>query len=213
MNQETVHRLSQYKSVLQKLKSLGFVRVFSDNLGDALGISSSLVRKDFSSFGLTGNKRGGYRVDELIEKLEAIFGKNDAKKVVLVGCGKIGTALINYNGFIREGIRILAGFDIDESVINPEGSFPIYDMNQLESFVKKNKVQLAVMTVPENVASRVLERLVACGIEGVLNFTPLQLKSTESCVIQNINLALELEKLFYMVVLKSRAGKPESATI
>ncbi|MFC1467542.1 redox-sensing transcriptional repressor Rex [Verrucomicrobiota bacterium] len=199
MNKETIHRLSQYKSVLYKLKSLGLVKVFSDNLGDALGISSSLVRKDFSAFGLTGNKRGGYQVDDLIEKMDAIFGKNEEKKIIIVGCGKIGTALINYSGFSRENIKALAGFDTDPSVIDPGGVFPIYDVSKMEEFIKREGIEIAVMTVPEGSASRTLDQLIACGIKGVLNFTPLQMKSRENCIIHNINIALQIENLFYLV--------------
>ena len=99
MNIEIIKRLSQYKSVLQKLKTLGFVKVFSDNLGDAIGVSSSLVRRDFTAFGLTGNKRGGYNIDELITRLNTILGKEDVQRIIIVGCGKIGTALMNYTGF------------------------------------------------------------------------------------------------------------------
>ncbi|AKJ63663.1 redox-sensing transcriptional repressor Rex [Kiritimatiella glycovorans] len=207
MNRETVQRLSQYKNVLHKLKSLGFVRVFSDNLADALGVSASLVRKDFSTFGFTGNKRGGYRIDELLEKMDRLFGKNEIKRIVVVGCGKIGMALINHHGFAREGIRVLAGFDTDPEVINPEASFPIYDVSELPEFVKREKISVAAMAVPEGAAGRVLDTLVECGIHGVLNFTPLQLKSREDCVIHNINIAMEIEKLFYLLRFNENAGQ------
>ncbi len=199
MNKETIHRLSQYKSVLHKLKSLGLVKVFSDNLGDALGISSSLVRKDFSAFGLTGNKRGGYQVDDLIEKMDTIFGRNEDKKIIIVGCGKIGTALINYNGFSRENIKAIAGFDTDPSVIDPNGIFPIYDISKMDDFIKREEIEIAVLAVPEMAATRTLEQMISCGIKGVLNFTPQQLKSRENCIIQNINIALQIENLFYLV--------------
>jgi redox-sensing transcriptional repressor len=212
MNRETIHRLSQYKNILHKLKSLGFVKVFSDNLADSLGVSSSLVRKDFSAFGLSGNKRGGYRVDDLIEKMDALFGRNEPKKIIIIGCGKIGTALINYHGFARESIKVMAGFDTDPNVINPEGAFPVYEMSRLPDYIRENDIQVAVMTVPEGAAGRLLDQLVTCGIRAVLNFTPLQLRNRENCIIHNINIALEIENLFYLLRFEQQESATQSET-
>lgn len=199
MHKDMIQRLSKYKSLLYKIKSLGFVKVFSDNLGDAVGISSALVRKDFSTVGLSGNRRGGYKIDDLIERLNKILGKDEVQKIVIVGCGKIGTALINYNGFEREGIKVVAGFDIRSELVNPQAPIPVYDMGELPAFARKNDIHIAVMTVPEEAAAQVLDTLVAAGIKGVLNFTPIQLKGSEKCWINNINIALEIENLFYFV--------------
>ncbi len=199
MHKDMIQRLSKYKSLLYKIKSLGFVKVFSDNLGDAVGISSALVRKDFSTVGLSGNRRGGYRIDDLIERLSKILGKDEVQKIIIVGCGKIGTALINYSGFAREGIKVVAGFDIRPELINPQAPIPVYDMGELPAFAKKNDIHIAVMTVPEGAAAQVLDAMVAAGIKGVLNFTPIQLKGSEKCWINNINIALEIENLFYFV--------------
>ena len=97
-NQEVIRRLSRYRNVMRKMKGLGLVKVFSDNLADAVGVSSSLVRKDFSMFNLTGNKRGGYRIDDLVAKLNVLLGKDKKQKIVIIGCGKLGQALMNHNG-------------------------------------------------------------------------------------------------------------------
>ncbi|MCF7853451.1 MAG: redox-sensing transcriptional repressor Rex [Candidatus Pacebacteria bacterium] len=199
-----VERLSSYRSVLCKLKTLGFVKVFSDNLGDALGISASQVRKDFSQFELKGNKKGGYQVDELIERLNEILGKNEVQDIIIVGCGKIGTALMNYNRFTSEGIRVVAGFDTDPTVIRPDARIPVLDLSELESFVERHGIRIAIMTVPEPPAPQVYERLVNAGIEGILNFTPMQLRSSGSCLIQNVNIEREIENLFYFINLQNR---------
>lgn len=198
-SREMVQRLSNYRSVLCKLRTLGFVRVFSDNLGDALGISSSQVRKDFSQFGLTGNKKGGYHVEGLIDKLNVILGKNEVQKIIVVGCGKIGTALMNYNGFTRESIRVVAGFDTDPTIINPKSLIPVYDLADLKEFVEREEVRVAIITTPESGSSRVYEILEESGVNGILNFTPVQLKGTERCVIHNVNIEQEIENLFYFV--------------
>jgi redox-sensing transcriptional repressor len=198
-NNDTIRRLSRYKTVVKKLKSLGFVKVFSDNLGDSLGISSSLVRKDFATFGITGNKRGGYQVDELLEKLYQILGKNKPQKIIIVGCGKIGTALIDYNNFKQDGIKVIAGFDVAHEVINPEASVPIYDINDLPEFIKAEGIQVGILAVPESAAPSILDMMIAAGIRGVLNFAPIQLKGPDHCVIHNINIRMEIEHMFCLL--------------
>ncbi|MDD5440372.1 MAG: winged-helix domain-containing protein, partial [Candidatus Omnitrophica bacterium] len=111
INKNVIIRLSRYKNALVRLKYMGFVKVFSDNLADSIGVTPSVVRKDFSMFDLCGNKRGGYNIEELLRKLNSILGKNEIQKVILAGAGKLGTALLKYKGFEKEGIRISACFD------------------------------------------------------------------------------------------------------
>jgi redox-sensing transcriptional repressor len=207
MSQDSVQRLSKYRNVLYKLKGLGFVRVFSDNLGDALEISPALVRKDFSQFNLTGNKRGGYQIDGLLEKLNRLLGKDKPHKIVIIGCGKIGQALMNYHGFAREGIRVVAGFDVDPAVINPTAKVPIYDTRELKAFAKREGIKIAILAVPDGAATHVLDLVHACDIKGVLNFAPLQLKGSEKCSIRNINIGMEIENLFYFLRFSGKLGE------
>lgn len=199
MNKELVLRLLKYKRLLQQLKSLGFVKVFSNNLGDAIGVSPALVRKDFSVLSLSGNKRGGYHIDTLVERLNEVLGKNEKQDVVLVGCGKIGTALMQYREFERQGIRIVAGFDKDPQHVQNPTKTPVFTDRQLEEYVAKHDIRIAVVAVPEESAADVAERLQHAGIKGILNFAPVELKSTEQCIINNVNIGLELENLFFMV--------------
>lgn len=198
INDETVTRFIKYNRILSQLKSLGMARVFSNNLGDALGITPALVRKDFSRFDLTGNKRGGYEIDVLIEKLDILLGGKDVENMVIVGCGHIAKALINHVDFIKDGGKIVAGFDIypqDEKFKN----IPIYKTEILPTYIKEHKIRTAILTVPEEAAANMHEKLLALGIKGVLNFTPVELKSTESCIVNNVNIGLEIKKLTYLV--------------
>jgi redox-sensing transcriptional repressor len=206
MNRELVVRLSSYKSVLYKLKSLGFVRVFSDNLADAAGVTAALVRKDFSLAGMTGHKRGGYQIDQLLERLEAVLGKNDIQRIIMVGCGKIGTALANYNGFARENIKVVAGFDVRPASELTAFPVPVFPIDDIPAFVRREKIKVAILAVPENAAMPCLTALKQAGLRGVLNFAPVQLRGDETCVIQNINIALEIENLFCYIRF---AGKKE----
>jgi len=202
-----IQRLSQYRNALGRFKTLGFVKVFSDNLADAVGVTSVQVRKDFSLFGISGNKKGGYKIDQLIEQLNAILGKNDVQKVILVGSGNIGAALMKYKGFENEGIKIVAGFDINPARYQPEGPIPILPMEDLREFIKNNQIRIGIIAVPDVAAPQVFDMLVAAGIQGVLNFAPIRLRETDTVVVNNVNIALELENLIYFVNVVQKAKK------
>ncbi len=189
----------RYKNVLHRLRGLGFIRVFSDNLGDAVGVSAAVVRKDFSTFGLTGNRRGGYRIGELIDQLNRILGKDRIQKVIIVGCGKIGRALMNYHGFTRESIRVVAGFDVDPAIVDPQAPVPVFDISDAPEFIRRERIAAAIVTVPEAAATQVIDRLIAAGIGGVLNFAPVPVKGTDTCIIHNINIEQEIDSLLYFV--------------
>ena len=199
MNRKCIIRLSRYKNALKRLKGLGFVKVFSGNLADATGVTSSQVRKDFSLFGITGNRRGGYNVDELIAKIRDILGKNETQRVVIVGLGNIGKALLRYKGFQAGGIRIIAGFDIDPAKYAPDAEVPILPMDDFYGYVARHDVKVGIMAVPDVAAHQVSEMMVSAGIKGILNFAPIQLRTADEVIVSNINLEVELENLIYFV--------------
>jgi redox-sensing transcriptional repressor len=198
-NQEVIRRLSKYRTIMQKMKALGLVKVFSDNLADALGVSSSLVRKDFSMFNLTGNKRGGYQIDDLIVKLNVLLGKDKKQKVVIVGCGKLGQALMNHTGFPRVGIRVVAVFDADPDVLNAEAPIPIFHVKKMKKFIDENAIEVAILAVPEPAVQTMVDTLRKTCIKGVINFAPVLLKSTDDFLVRNINMEQEIENLFYNI--------------
>lgn len=198
-NKNCIIRLSRYKNALYRLQALGFVKVFSDNLADAVGGTASQVRKDFSIFGISGNKRGGYQIDSLLEKLNSILGKDHLQKVIVIGAGHIGSALMRYRGFEKEGIKIVAGFDIDPAKINRSSSVPVLAFEEAKSFIKSQGIKIAILAVPDIAAQQAVEIISAAGIKGILNFAPLRLKSADGCIINNVNLEIELENLIYFV--------------
>ena len=206
MNEEFVLRFSKYKRLLSKFKAMGLERVYSNNLGDALGITSSLVRKDFSSLKLSGNKRGGYNIDAIIKQFNNILGKNKPQEFIIVGCGKMGTALMQYSEFEKENLHVAAGFDINPS--EPKGSedVPVYSMTGIEEFIQKNQIQVGVITVPESAAKNVFDILINSGIKAVLNFAPVELKciETQGCphdvVVHNMDIGLEIENIFNLLI-------------
>ncbi len=205
--QNRINRLLSYKHLLNRFKSLGMVKIFSDNIADPLGISASLVRKDFGMFGISGNQKGGYSIDSILSKIDEILGSNEIQKVVLVGVGRIGEALMSYKGFFNDGIRIVAGFDIDIRKIRENGDIPVKPIEELEEFIKNNKIKVAIMAVPDIAAQQTLEILKSSNIQGILNFTPVKFKSTDEIVINNFNIESELVNLIYFVNKHKRNGQ------
>jgi redox-sensing transcriptional repressor len=204
-NKNCIIRLSRYKNALVRFKDLGFIKIFSEYLADAVGGTSAQVRKDFSLFGISGNKRGGYQIDALIAKLNSILGKNEIQKVILVGAGQLGSALIRYNNFEKEGIRIVAAFDIDPAKIKVKSPISILPIDEMTKYIQKNNIKIAILCVPDVAAQPTLDLLTRAGIKGVLNFAPIELKVSHDCIINNVNLAVELENLIYFVTVASKA--------
>lgn len=208
MNKELILRLSKYKRLLYKLKALGLERVFSNNLGDAIAVAPSLVRKDFSVLSLAGNKRGGYDIDMLIEKLDVVLGRDKPQEVIVAGCGRIGTALMQYEEFRNEGIKIIAGFDIAPENVSKTSGVPIYHIKEMKEFIEKNKTRVGIIAVPDSEAAAMLDLMIGSGIRGILNFASIELRINNHgeidnedppCTIHNFNICLELEHLFYQV--------------
>jgi len=204
MNHDMIIRITRYYRILNRLRSLGLEKVFAHNLADAAGVSAAIVRKDISLHEIYGQKRGGYDILFLIAALGKILGKTDEpQNIIIVGCGRIGRALMHYNGFEPDGIRIIAGFDTDPLVYSENvHPVPIYPMSRLEEVVSSHQVDVAILTVPESATSDSFQRLMNAGIKGVLNFSPITLKPVADAeglkpVIHNVNIALELEQIFY----------------
>lgn len=198
-NKLCVSRLYMYRKALYRFKQMGCIKVFSDNMADGIGVTSSQVRKDFSIFGLSGNKKGGYLVDELIPKLDEILGKNKPQHVIVIGAGNIGTALMNYKAFEKEGIKIIAAFDTEPAKINRTAEIPVLPIGELKAFVKANEVKAAIIAVPDIFAEEVINELILSGVKGALNFAPIKLNVPEDFVINNVNVGVELETVIYMV--------------
>ncbi len=205
--QNRIARLLSYKHLLNRFKSLGLVRVFSDNIADPLGISASLVRKDFGLFGISGSQKGGYSIEDVLHKINNILGSNEVNRVIIIGVGRIGEALMSYNGFHKDGIKIVAGFDIDVKKIKKTGDVPVKPIEDINEYVKENNISVAIMAVPDIAAQQTLEILKRANIRGILNFTPVKFKSTDDITVNNFNIENELVNLIYFVNNFKKNGK------
>ena len=198
-NKNDIIRLSRYRNALIRLRALNFVKVFSDNLADATGVSAVQVRKDFSAFDISGNRRGGYEVDELIKRLNKILDKDTIHKFIEVGAGNLGKALLRYPGFAKSGIKIVACFDVDPAKYDRDAEIPVLPIEELDDFVRKHQVRFGIISTPDVAAQQVLVRMISSGIKGVLNFASIYLRGPQDCVINNVNLESEIENIVYFV--------------
>jgi len=196
---QSILRLFQYRDFLIRSKRIGKEKIFSDEFAQALGTTSIQVRKDFSLFGVSGNKRAGYKVDELLDQLNNVLKKNEEHKVVIVGAGNIGRALMKYDGFLNGGLDIVALFDNNPKVQDTEAKPPIFALEQLYGFITENKIELGVIAVPYHAAQQVLDIMILAGIKGVMNFAPIALRAPKDFYINDMNLKIELESIAYFV--------------
>lgn len=213
----TIARLSRYYRSLIHLEEEGRETVSSADLAKRDGITPAQVRKDLSCFGQFGTRGLGYSVCQLKEAIARILGLHRTWNVALVGVGSLGSALISYKEFKKQGFHIVAVFDKDPlKVGKTRRGLTILDIKSLPRMVKKLNIHLAMVTVPNSAAQSVVNQLVEAGLKVILNFAPISLKAPQGVTIRNVNMAIELEALSYRLVTEetSRQGdKAELATI
>ena len=195
---KAIYRLSVYLRCLQRLKSNGIRTVSSDAMAKAAGVKPTQLRKDLTYLGQFGTRGLGYDVELLATTIADRLGANSLQPVILAGVGSLGTALLAYRGFEKEGFEIVAAFDADtKRKRTKQISQPIYPMEKLKGFVREHGIKMAILTVPATAAQEVTNQLVDAGIYGILNFAPLVLQVPEEVVVNNVNLAIELENLSF----------------
>ena len=197
---KTVYRLSIYLRCLARLRENAIATVSSETLAKAAGVKPTQLRKDLAYFGTFGTRGLGYAVAELSQKIAEELGTSRLQPVILVGVGHLGLALLSYRGFEEQGFEIIAAFDAEPGrKRDKETKQVIYGMDALPEFVREHAVKMAILSVPAAVAQAVANALVGCGIMGILNFSPSVLTVPEDVMVNNVNLAIELENLSYFI--------------
>jgi redox-sensing transcriptional repressor len=197
---KTIYRLSIYLRCLARLRENGIGTVSSEALARAAGVKSTQLRKDLAYFGTFGTRGLGYDVADLSEKIADELGTSRLQPVILVGAGHLGLALLSYRGFGKEGFEIVAAFDADPRRRRGKKiRQPILGMDKLAEFVRQNGIKMSILTVPAAAAQEVTNLLVSAGIMGILNFAPIALSVPEEVMVNNVNLAIELENLSYFI--------------
>jgi redox-sensing transcriptional repressor len=207
----TVGRLSLYLRLLQEVAADGSATVSSEALAQRAGVTAAQVRKDLSLFGTFGKRGLGYDVAELIAALRTILGLERRWRVALIGAGKIGAALLGYQDFRRQGFFIEAVFDADPAKIGQRWNGQVVRSDrELESVLKRERIDIAILAVPAEAAQAVVDRVVRAGVRAVLNFAPTKLDVPAAIAVKNVNMAVELEGLSY--ALANAEGRARRAS-
>lgn len=203
----TVRRLAIYLRFLEEFEQQGADTLSSGALATRAGTTSAQVRKDLSFFGSFGKRGLGYDVHALAGELREILGLNRRYRVVMVGAGRLASALVQYSGFHARGFDIVAVLEKDPAKIGERwGEVHVQDVARLEKVVREESVDLAVLVTPADPAQALVDRLVAAGVTAILNFAPLQLHVPEGVEVKNVNLAVELETLSYAIAHRAVDG-------
>ncbi len=192
----TLGRLPLYLQYLKNLPANSNKNISATTIAKYLKLGEVQVRKDLAAVSDAGKPKIGYATNELIEQIENCLGYNNLTSAVLVGAGKLGCALLEYNGFEEFGVKILAAFDCNEKVIRlNQNSKDILPINDLENFCKRENIQIGIITVGRSSAQEVCEQMIKCGIKAIWNFAPCKLNVPEHILLKQENLALSLAYL------------------
>lgn len=194
----TVVRLSIYSRQLHYLREEGIETVSSEEIASSVGVSSAQVRKDLAYFGEFGTRGVGYRVDELLGYLTKILGLDQQWNIVIIGAGKLGSALALYQGFRERGFAIKAILDTDEQKIGEKLTDVLIEpLEVLAERVEQHGINIGIITVPAAVAQIVTDRLVDAGVLAILNFSPRVLKVPADVILRNVDLSVNLKVLSF----------------
>src|ERR1700688_2100543 len=196
--ESTVRRLSLYLRFLEHSQTQGHSTISSAELARRGATTSGQVRKDLSFFGSFGKRGLGYSVDELAGRLREILGLRRTYRVVVVGAGRIGGALVQYPGFRQRGFNVTAIYDSDPKKVGSRwNGLVVRDVRHLEGDLKKDPSDIAILVTPADAAQTVTDRLVHAGVKAILNFAPVPLAVPNDVVVKSVNMALELETLSF----------------
>lgn len=196
----TLKRLPLYYRFVSSLKSKGIDRVNSKAISDGLQIDSATIRRDFSYFGELGKKGYGYNIDSLLDFFKSELSESDMIKIAIVGVGNLGKALLTYNFSIHDDMTITEAFDVKEDVIGQKiGNVIVKDNDELITTLKKEEIDVVILTTPERVAQKVADELVQAGVKGILNFTPGRINTPSDVQVHQIDLGIELQSLLFFM--------------
>ncbi|MEK6335234.1 MAG: redox-sensing transcriptional repressor Rex [Acidobacteriota bacterium] len=206
----TTNRLSVYLRCLNELAAAGIKTVSSQELAEQFNLNSAQIRKDLGYFGEFGIRGTGYFIEDLRLHLTKILGLDKLHHVGIVGAGRLGTALANYNGLSKSSFTVVALFDNDEEKIGQRvgpDRIPVHDVKKIARVVRDEEIDVAVIAVPARVAQRVLNQVMAAEVKAVLNFAPAPLKVRLGVKVKTVDLTTSLESLSYFL------ARPQSGRV
>jgi redox-sensing transcriptional repressor len=198
----TTNRLSVYLRCLNTLAAAGIKTVSSQALADQFNLNSAQIRKDLAYFGEFGVRGVGYFVEDLRRHITKILGLDRPHRVGIIGAGRLGTALANYNGFDKSNFTVAALFDNDREKIGRrigEAGILVHDVKRIARVVREHEIDVAVIATPGRAAQRVLNQVMAAGVKAVLNFAPVPLQARLDVKVKTVDLTTSLESLSYFL--------------
>ena len=197
----TTNRLSVYLRCLNLLDAADVRTVSSQALAEQFHLNAAQIRKDLAYFGEFGVRGVGYYVKELRRHLRQILGIDRGVSVAIMGAGNLGLALADYPGFRDEGFEIVAMFDISRDKIGhrSRAGVPIYDLRELRKVARRERIRIAVISVPAGAAQSVVTTVVAAGIKAILNFSPGAIRVPEGVKLKSMDLTVSLESLSFFL--------------
>ena len=195
-----IRRLPRYYRYLDDLHSKGIVRISSNSLGARMGITASQIRQDLSCFGEFGQQGYGYNIVELRAEIGHILGVDTQRRLVIVGAGHLGHALMQNFDFVQGGFVLDTAFDVSPALIGTKvNSVLIRPLSELEDYFTALHPAVAVLTVPKASAQETAERLVALGVKGIWNFTNTELSVPDDVFVEDVHFADSLLTLSYRI--------------
>src|SRR5881396_3847101 len=202
----TTARLSVYLRCLNTLHAAGIKTISSQSLAEQFNLNSAQIRKDLGYFGEFGVRGVGYYVDDLRDHITKILGLDNPHRVGIVGAGRLGTALANYNGFVKSNFTVVALFDNDSQKIGKrigEGKILVNNVDKIADVIRSESIDVMVIAVPAKAAQKVLNQVMSAGIKAVLNFAPATLQSRRGVKVKTVDLTTSLESLSYFLASPS----------
>jgi len=193
-----IERLPQYLRSLRALKNRNIALVSSADLGIESGVTPAQIRKDLSYFGKFGKQGQGYNVKALTDDLTRILGLDQSWPVILAGVGRLGKAILTYPDFTPEGFYIVSAFDSDPVIVGTDvAEITIRPVEQINEYIKENNIRIAILAVPGESASDLIDQLVQSGIRAILNYAPITPKIPDNVQIQNIDPVHSLQTMTF----------------
>ncbi len=200
ISESTIRRMSHYYRFLEEMEEEGLETISSKKLAARGHLNPAKVRKDLSYFGSFGRRGKGYDIKLLKQAIHDILGVTRKWRLILIGAGNLGSALFYFGEFKKAGFEILAVLEKDPAKIGQEWhGIMICSVDDLEEVVRSFQIDIAVLAVPAKAAVEVAERLVRAGVKALLNFAPIKLPYQRGIIIRDVNLAMELEGLTYLL--------------
>jgi redox-sensing transcriptional repressor len=196
-----IKRLPKYYRYLGDLLENDVIRISSKELSERMGVTASQIRQDLNNFGGFGQQGYGYNVEYLYNAIGKILGLENKYNAIIVGAGNLGQALANYTNFDKRGFEVKGLFDVNPRLIGiTVRGIEIKDLDEMESFIKENDIDIAVLTLPKQKAPKIANDLVEYGIKGIWNFAPVDLQlSDKYVIIENVHLLDSLMTLSYNI--------------